>query len=64
MVEFVCALEPEAVFLAAQKVDEEGLVKLEELMIACEEAMGLSSKNLVDMNYSFTPASENWQRIT
>ena len=52
MVEFVCALEPEAVFLAAQKVDEEGLVKLEELMIACEEAMG-NSKNLVDMNYQF-----------
>ena len=45
MVEFVCALEPEAVFLAAQKVDEEGLVKLEELMIACEEAMGNSKES-------------------
>lgn len=52
MVEFVCALEPEAVFLAAKKVDGEGLAKLEELMIACEDAVE-NSKDLVEMNYQF-----------
>lgn len=36
MAEFMCAFEPEAVCLAANKIDDEGLRKLEELMEECE----------------------------
>ena len=52
MVEFVCALEPGAVFLAAKKIDEEGLKELEKLMIACEKAVD-DSKELLKKNYQF-----------
>lgn len=52
MLEFVCALEPEAVALAATKVDEEGLKKLESLLLACEESAS-DSKRLVETNYQF-----------
>lgn len=52
MVEFVCALEPEAVYLAAKKVDTAGLAKLEALMYACEEVAD-NAKRLVELNYQF-----------
>lgn len=52
LVEFVCALEPEAVYLAAQKVDDAGLAKVEELMIACEN-VAENYKDLVEKNYQF-----------
>lgn len=51
MEEFVCALEPEAVFLAAQKISDASLAELERLMTACEETT--NSKALVDQNYRF-----------
>ncbi|MCI5687158.1 FCD domain-containing protein [Anaerovoracaceae bacterium 42-11] len=37
MLEFISVFEPEAAYLAAQKIDEAGLVKMEELLEACEE---------------------------
>ncbi len=36
MFEFISAFEPEAVCLAAQKIDEEGIRRMEELLEACE----------------------------
>lgn len=52
MVEFVCALEPEAVYLAAEKADELQIEKLQRLMEACEEAVS-DSKLLLEQNYAF-----------
>lgn len=52
LVEFICALEPEAVRLAARKINEEQLEQLEKLMIACEEA-GRDAKKLMRDNYEF-----------
>lgn len=52
MIEFVCALEPEAVFLAAKKIDENAIGKLEELMNECEAAIN-NSKELLKKNYQF-----------
>lgn len=52
MEEFILALEPEAVYLAAQKIDEEGIKKLEELMLACEEAFD-DDNALIQTNYEF-----------
>ena len=52
MIEFVCALEPDAVFLAAKKIDADGIEKLETLMEACEEA-GADWKKLLVSNYEF-----------
>lgn len=52
MIEFVCALEPEAVALAARKVDEEGLKNLESLMEECEHVSG-NSRELLESNYKF-----------
>ena len=52
MQEFVCALEPEAVFLAAKKIDDAGLGKLEGLMKACEAAAA-NPKELLKKNYQF-----------
>lgn len=52
MLEFVCALEPEAVFLAAKKIDDKGIKELEVLMEACEDAFG-NSKELLEKNYQF-----------
>lgn len=51
-VEFVCALEPEAVALAAKKVGEEGLEKLKKLMIECEASID-NPKALMENNYQF-----------
>ena len=52
MQEFVCALEPAAVFLAAQKIDDAGLERLERLMEACEAAAN-NPKELLEKNYQF-----------
>lgn len=52
MLEFVCALEPEAVFLAAKKIDDDGLKRLEDLLIACETAVD-DSKELLEKNHQF-----------
>ncbi|MGN0658416.1 MAG: FadR/GntR family transcriptional regulator [Emergencia sp.] len=52
MEEFVCALEPEAVFLAAKKINETSLEELEQLMLDCEAA-GDNSRELIDRNYRF-----------
>lgn len=51
MIEFVCALEPEAVFLAAKNIDEEGIIKLESLLNACEDAVDW--RELLVRNYEF-----------
>lgn len=52
MQEFVCALEPAAVFLATTKIDAAGLEKLEILMKDCE-AVAHSPKELLKRNYQF-----------
>jgi len=52
MLEFVCTLEPEAVALAAKKIDDTKLKKLEELLNACE-AVADNSKELMKKNYEF-----------
>lgn len=52
MVEFVCALEPEAAFLAAKKAKPEDIQKLETLMIACEAASD-DPNMLRKRNYEF-----------
>lgn len=52
MLEFVCALEPQAVYLAAQKIDAAGLKTLEEMLIACETVAD-NSKELIEKNYEF-----------
>lgn len=50
--EFVCALEPEAVYLAALKADAESFEKLEKLMLGCEAASD-APKAVVETNYRF-----------
>ena len=40
MVEFICSFEPEAASLAAKKIDDVGIAKLENLMQLCENAAG------------------------
>lgn len=52
MQEFVCALEPAAVFLAAKRIDAAGLRKLESLLLACE-AVAENPKELLKKNYLF-----------
>jgi len=52
MVEFVCALEPDAAFLAAQKASGDDIKKLEELMDACEK-VGNDWHALLEKNYDF-----------
>lgn len=52
MLEFVCTLEPEAVFLATKKIDDAGIKKLEGLLNACE-AVADNSKELLEKNYQF-----------
>ncbi|MCD8351881.1 MAG: FCD domain-containing protein [Planctomycetaceae bacterium] len=52
MQEFVCALEPAAVFLAAKRIDAAGLEKLENLLKVCEEAAD-NPKELLKKNYLF-----------
>jgi len=52
MIEFVCALEPEAVYLAAQKINDAGISRLEELLVACE-ADSDNWKALMNSNYEF-----------
>ena len=52
VMEFVCALEPEAVFLAARKINDDELNVLERLMKACEDTVG-DSKGLLEKNYRF-----------
>lgn len=52
LAEFICALEPEAVYLAAQKVTEAELPELEQLMLNCE-TVGDDSKALMEHNYLF-----------
>ena len=50
--EFICALEPEAAFLAAQKATEDDLSELKQLMKECEEAAEDNQK-LVKTNGRF-----------
>ena len=52
IIEFVCALEPEAVYLATEKASPNQLIKLGELMMECEECNG-NSKKLIEANYRF-----------
>lgn len=55
LAEFICALEPEAVYLATKKIREresEKLEELEKLMFACEAA-GNDTKQLIEHNYEF-----------
>lgn len=52
LIEFVCALEPDAVSLAAKKIDEAGIAELEVLLEACE-AVGDNWKALLVKNYEF-----------
>lgn len=52
MEEFVCALEPEAVYLAAKKAGEEDLATLRQLMHACEDLVE-EPKKFVAANYRF-----------
>lgn len=52
MVEFICTLEPEAVFLAAQKSTAADMEKLRPLMDACEEA-GDDWRLMLPRNYEF-----------
>lgn len=52
MLEFICAFEPEAAGLAAQKIDDTGLRELKKLMEACEECAG-NQKSLNEANYKF-----------
>lgn len=52
IIEFVCALEPEAVYLATEKATPNQLVKLGELMVECEEYDG-NTKKLIAANYKF-----------
>ncbi|MGM0113521.1 FadR/GntR family transcriptional regulator [Enterococcus sp. DIV0187] len=59
MLEFVCALEPEAVALAAKKIDEEGLKKLKVLLLECEEAAH-DSNELMEKNYQFHTYIREW----
>lgn len=52
MMEFICAFEPEAAALAAQKIDADGLDKLKKLMEECEDcAQDQSALN--EANYKF-----------
>ena len=52
MVEFICAFEPEAAYLAAQKIDDEGIKQLEKLMEACEYC-AQDQRALNEANYKF-----------
>lgn len=52
MLEFICAFEPEAAALAAQKMTHEDLKQLETLMIECENCIS-DQKALNDANYKF-----------
>ena len=52
IIEFACALEPEAVYLAAKKADEKKIEKLEALLIECEESSS-NARQLMDTNYRF-----------
>ncbi|MFV0363296.1 MAG: FadR/GntR family transcriptional regulator [Suipraeoptans sp.] len=52
MLEFVCSLEPQAVYLAVEKVNAAELKTLEKLLIACE-AVADNSKELMEKNYEF-----------
>ena len=52
MVEFIVVFEPEAACLAAQKIDDEGIQKLEELLLECEACV-YDSDALNDANYRF-----------
>ena len=61
MLEFVCALEPEAVALAAKKIDAEGLKKLKVLLLECEEA-AKDSKKLMEKNYQFHAYIREWAK--
>lgn len=58
MVEFVCALEPEAVYLAAMKVTDEQLSEIEMLKNQCQEH-SKDAKKLEALNYQFHNAIRN-----
>lgn len=58
MVEFVCALEPEAAFLAAKRVSEEQLKEIEILAERCRDC-AKDSKKLAVANYTFHEAIRN-----
>ena len=51
--EFVCALEPEAVALAAKKIDDEGIAELEKRMLACEASIDDSNEVFLERNSEF-----------
>lgn len=50
MVEFVCALEPEAVFLAAKRIDEQQLKEIYELIQECKKNKD-DPKKISECNY-------------
>lgn len=52
MLEFISAFEPEAACLAAQKIDEDGIRQLEELMKECERC-AQDHRALSESNYKF-----------
>lgn len=52
MLEFIVTFEPEAAYLAAQKIDDEGLAELEKLLCECEECVH-DNDALNDANYRF-----------
>ncbi len=52
MLEFISVFEPEAVYLAAQKISESDLEKLEELLVACEDSAD-DHDALNTANYNF-----------
>lgn len=62
IIEFVLALEPEAVYLAAEKMDEENIKELEQLLIACEDAIDQDWKIFLDRNYEFHQYIRNMSR--
>lgn len=52
MFEFISVFEPEAVFLAAQKIDGDGILQMEQLLEACERCAS-DHAALSDANYKF-----------
>lgn len=52
MAEFIVTFEPEVARLAAQKIDDDGIRKMEELLIACEECAH-DNDLLNQANYKF-----------
>lgn len=62
--EFICAVEPEAAYLAAQKADAEGIKRLEELMEECEAASGTDTRVFLKANGKFHAQIRNLAKNT